>query len=392
VRETTTVQARRRPKHSRVRETTTVQARRRPKHSRVRETTTVQARRRPKHSRVRETTTVQAHSRKRYVRAPSLSSIGRSAIDMGFELGAAGLGFVLSDAIDRFLATYDPAAPTKAGPNKFTSDGTGMLGNSLNTASPPNLYQYGALAALTLVPLGGSLFMKHPLLRSTTEGLGIGSGIKLVSKLWTSLLMPLLIGKDTSVPALQKNWIARLYPAEVSAVLNMKSGTAAVSSGGAASKAGTLSGGSDQAGVGAGSDAGPFALAGRFDRGRGERREWVTPGTWAPPAVPAYVDPSVAVDVPVPVAVQPAWPAHFGERHRWSLRGVGDAVQDMASTVAAQTGVHPAHAINAAMHVAAEPHCRTCGASSCRSAPATCTRTWPGCTPTPATRASTPSG
>jgi len=50
------------------------------------------------------------------------------------------------------------------------------------------------------------------------------------------------------------------------------------------------------------------------------------------------------------------WPTHWGERHRWGLRGVGDAVEDMAHTIAAKTGVHPAHAVNAAMHAAAEPH------------------------------------
>jgi chemotaxis protein histidine kinase CheA len=353
VRETMTVQARRRPKkHHRARETMTVQARRRPKkHHRARETMTVQARRRPKkHHLAREASSVvRSKARRSYVRAPSMRSIGRSALDMGLELGLGVAGYLLADGVDRFLATYDPANAAKAGPNKFTSDGTGMLGNSLNVASAPDWKRYASLVGLTLMPLGGSLFIENKTIRSSVEGIGLGAGIKLATTLWESLLMPLLVGKDTSAPALQKSWVARLYPAEVSAALNEKAGKAAVSSGGANSTAGTLSGGADR-------DAGPFALAGRFDHGRGGR-EWVRPNQWQMPDVPVYDPNAVVVDPDaVPVAVQPAWPAHFGERHRWGLRGVGDAVQDVAQTIAAQTGVHPAHAVNAAMHVAGEPH------------------------------------
>jgi hypothetical protein len=340
-------ESRRRGKR-RMRETTVVQSRRRPSKRRMRESTTVHAKRRRSKRRVRETTVVRSRSRRRsIVRAPSLASVGRSALDMGFELGAAAAGYLIADGVSRFLATYDPAAANKPA-NKFTSDGVGTLANALNVASSPDLVRYGVLGAMTLLPLGGSLFVKHPTLRSSIEGIGLGAGIKLVSTLWSSLLMPLLVGKDTSVPALQKSWIARLYPAEVAAALNEKSGTAAVSSGGAASKAGTLSGDSSR-------DAGPFALGGRFDHGRGIR-DWVTPTVWQP-SVPTYSDPAVVdVPAPAPVPYQPAWPAHFNERHRWGLRGVGDAVQDMASTIASTTGVHPAHAVNAAMHVAAEQH------------------------------------
>ena len=382
VRETTMVQSRRRPKKShRAREGATVKARRRPTTYHTRETLKVQSRRRPKKHHTRETRTVRSGKRRSYVRAPSFSSIGRSALDMGLELGLGVAGFLLADGVDRFLATYDPANATKAGKDKFTSDGTGMLGNALNVASAPDLYRYGALGALTLLPLGGSLFIKHKTIRSSVEGIGLGAGIKLATTLWETLLMPMLIGKDTTAPTLQKSWIARLYPAEVSAAINVKSGKAALSSGGANSTAGTLSGGAERE-VGVGKDAGPFALGrlrmgqvetyagGRRSSGRGSR-EWIRP-TWFTPkrldalesamhpnavavdpnAAPVAVDPNAA-----PVAyAQPAWPAHFGERHLWGLRGVGDAVQDIAHTIEAQTGVHPAHAVNAAMHVAGEPH------------------------------------
>ena len=349
-RETLTVQARRRPKKHRTRETLAVQARRRPKKHRARETMKVQARRRPKHRRARETKVVRSYRvRSHKVRAPSFSSIARTASTMAVEVGTAAAGFLLADAVDRFLATYDPAAAKKPS-DKFTSDGAGTLANALNVASAPDLFRYGGLGAMTLLPLVGSLFIKKAMIRSSVEGIGLGAGIKLAATLWSNLLMPMLVGKDTSVPALQKSWVARLYPAEVSATLNMKSGNAAVSSG---SAAGTLSGSSEQTGVG---DAGPFAL-GRF--GRHEER-WVTPSPWAatvaPPAPfenPAF---TMSPDAVVAPPAAPAWPAHFGEHHRWGLRGVGEAVEDMTHTIATHAGVHPAHAVNAAMHAAAEPH------------------------------------
>jgi len=353
-RETKVVQARRRPRKY-TRETTTVQARRRPRRH-ARETKVVQARRRPKHRRARETKVVRSY-RAHKVRAPSFGSMARTAGNMALEVGTAAAAFLAADAIDRFLAGYDPSAANKPA-NKFTSDGVGTLANALNVASAPDLWRYGSLGVLTFGPLIGSLFIKKAAIRSSVEGMGVGAGIKFAATLWSSVLMPLLIGKDTSTPALQKSWIARLYPAEVSAALNMKSGTAAVSSGGAASKAGTLSDGSEQTGVG--KDAGPFALADRF----GRHREWVTPSSWTPPAipgVPGYNDPGPTEmivdddDQPAP-PVQSAWPPRWGHWHRWGLRGVGDAVQNMAHTIAAKTGVHPAHAVNAAMHAVAEPH------------------------------------
>lgn len=284
---------------------------------------------------------------------PSLQSIARTAGELGIEVGTAFAGFLLADTVDRFLATYNPSSAKKPGADKFTSDGAGTLGNALNVASPPDLLRWGALGAMALLPIGGSLFVKHKATRAAIEGVGIGAALKLVSTAWSSVLMPLLVGKDTSVPALQKSVVARLYPSEVSAVLNIKAGKAAVSSGGANSTAGTLSG----------ADAGPYALGGRFDRHDARHeRGWIAPSPWQQPIVPTVpdvdvpFDPNAVIPAPAPVVVgPPAWPAHWGERHRHGLRGVGDAVQDMAATVAADTGVHPAHAVNAAMHVAAEP-------------------------------------
>ena len=198
-------ESRRRPRKRAVRETMTVQARRRPRKHTARASTTVQARRRPRKHTARASTTVQARRRPHgYVRAPNYKALARSAGEMTLELGAGVAGFLIADAVDRFLATYDPAGAKKPS-HKFTSDGTGTLANTLNIASAPDLWRYGALGVLTLLPLGGSLFVKHPMLRASTQGVGIGAGIKFVATVWANLLMPLLVGKDTSVPALQKS-------------------------------------------------------------------------------------------------------------------------------------------------------------------------------------------
>jgi len=181
-------------------------------------------------------------------------------------LASGGVGFVLADGLDRFLATYNPD-PTKADPkgppkDKFTSDGAGTLANTLNLAASPNLYRIGAGIGMTALPVVASMFVKQPLLRSSLEGFAIGAGVKLFSLFWNNVVMGhLLTPKDTSVGALQKSVIARLYPAEIAAGINQKQQPpqTAVSSSGS----GALSDQPQvpQMGIGA-PDVGPFALAG----------------------------------------------------------------------------------------------------------------------------------
>jgi hypothetical protein len=73
-------------------------------------------------------------------------------------------------------------------------------------------------------------------------------------------VMPLFAPKDTSTAGLQKSFIARLYPAEIAAKINLDAKQTAVSSAGS----GALSAPTAPApGVGAPApDVGPFALAG----------------------------------------------------------------------------------------------------------------------------------
>ena len=170
--------------------------------------------------------------------------------EMGLMMLGGGAGFVLADGLDRFMATYNPSGATKP-TDKFTSDGTGTLANTLNIAAMPNWKRAAVGVAAVVVPAGGAMLVKNKYARGTLEGLAIGAGINAFKTLWGNVIMPMLIGKDTSVPTLQKSYIARLYPAEVAAHIN----AAAAKTGGNAS--GMLSG--QQAGVG---DVGPFALSG----------------------------------------------------------------------------------------------------------------------------------
>jgi hypothetical protein len=165
----------------------------------------------------------------------------------------AGVGFVAADWLDRYLATYNPAGdPDKAPKNKFTSDGAGTLANALNVASPPHLVRIGAAVGSVVVPAFVAMYVKNPMARRSLEGIALGAGVKAFSMLWSNVLMPMLAPKgDKATPeALQKNMIARLYPAEVAAKLNLETKTEAVTSAGS----GALSAPPP--------DVGPFALAG----------------------------------------------------------------------------------------------------------------------------------
>jgi len=179
---------------------------------------------------------------------------GNYVAELAITVLTAGVGYVLADGVDRFLATYDPSATGAKPTDKFTSDGTGTLANTLNVATMPDWKRVGANVALIAVPAVSSAYVDNPYVRSTLEGIAVGAGVKGFQLLWSNVLMPLLIGKDTSAPALQKSFIARLYPAEVAAKLNLDAKQTAVSSSGS----GALSGA--QPGVGS-PDVGPFALA-----------------------------------------------------------------------------------------------------------------------------------
>lgn len=170
------------------------------------------------------------------------------AVELLVAVVSGGVGFVLADGIDRFLATYDPSATGEKPKDKFTSDGAGTLANTLNVASRPSLIRVAAGIGTAAVPAVASMYVDNPFMKSGLEGLAIGAGVSVFKTFWNNFLMPMLIGKDkTSTGDLQKSFIARLYPAEVAAHINLEQKQTSAS--GVAF--GALSGG----------DVGPFALA-----------------------------------------------------------------------------------------------------------------------------------
>jgi hypothetical protein len=193
--------------------------------------------------------------RSRTMRAPMGGGMGLGTL---FLTGVSGgLGFVIADGLDRFLATYNPSA-TERPKDKFVSDGAGTLANTLNVASRPGLVRAGAAIGVTALPAVGAMFVKNRYAKQVLTAAAFGAGINGFKLLWNNAIMPMLRPKDTSPAELQKSYIARLYPSEVAAAINAAKKNAdgsertpqlSVSSGGAA---GALSG----------ADVGPFALAG----------------------------------------------------------------------------------------------------------------------------------
>jgi hypothetical protein len=166
-------------------------------------------------------------------------------MDLAMAVLAGGVGFTLADGLDRFLATYNPSGAERP-KDKFTSDGAGTQANVLNIARMPGWVRAGAATGMVVVPAFGSTYIRNRTAKTALEGMALGAGISAFKSLWNNVVMPMLIGKDTSAPALQKSIIARLYPAEVAAKINLDATKVAGSS----------------AGVLSGQDVGPFALSG----------------------------------------------------------------------------------------------------------------------------------
>ncbi len=172
------------------------------------------------------------------------------AMELAASVVSGGIGFLLADALDRFLATYDPSAAEKP-QDKFTSDGAGTLANTLNIAQSPDILRIAAGVGVTALPALASVYTSQRLLKSTLQGAAIGAGVNLFKTFWNNVVMgSWLKPKDTSTAALQKSFIARLYPAEVAAAINVENNAKQAPAG---SGFGYLSG--------AQQDAGPFALS-----------------------------------------------------------------------------------------------------------------------------------
>src|SRR5271166_2387612 len=194
------------------------------------------------------------------------SGPGRShyVAELALAIGTGSLAYIVANGLDRFLATYNPNEdPTKLPKNKFTSDGAGTLANALNIGAHPSWLRIGAGIAMAAAPAGASVFVKHPLLRSSLEGAAVGASVQLIQMLWSNVVIPLLAPKDTTDAGLKPSFIARLYPTEIAASINMKAQTTALTGGHATGLSGAPAADAPAPAAGVGQpDVGPFALQG----------------------------------------------------------------------------------------------------------------------------------
>lgn len=304
--------------------------------------------RRRRHKRRRTGMVMEASRRRRSRRSgrrvhslfeASTGSMGMTGVVLA--MGSAGLGFALADGLDRFLATYNPAA-TERPTDKFTSDGAGTLGNTLNVASRPGLIRAGASVVAPALPAVGAMFVKNKHAKIALSGLAVGAGVNTFKLLWNNVVMPLLRPKDGSPAELQKSFVARLYPAEVAAAINLAKKNPDGSE--RTPQMATSSGGGSGALSGPG-DVGPFALAGDSpypDAAQALRRD---AGIHGPGGDYPTVQNTMGTG-DYPTAQQAIY------RDAGTVGGIFDNI----TNVVRRAGLTPHHAVQAASHVMATPH------------------------------------
>jgi len=317
---------RRRHKRRRVQAAPSVAAprRRRRRHARAREAAPVMqaSRRRRRHR--RHTYEAQAPRRRHYHARARGGGGGGFGVGQFAVAGAAAASWaILAGGVDRLLATYNPTAANKPA-DKFTSDGAGTLANTLNIASPPHLLRLASGVGFVAVPAIATRFIKNPYVQAGLIGATLGGVAQLFSLLWSNVIVPLLKPKDTSNTGLSTSFIARLYPAEVAAAINIEAKTQALTGGTATGLSGA------EAGVGA-PDVGPFALSDYPDAQEALRRQagMAGPGGPAQPGTPGMGEyPTAAqalrhetgVGQPIHDAIYRHFPQWGADRAQWAAQ------------------------------------------------------------------------
>jgi hypothetical protein len=266
---------------------------------------------------------------------------GMYVAELALAVVAGGLWFSVADGLDRFLATYNPSATGAKPTDKFTSDGAGTLANTLNIASPPGIARIGASVGMAALPAIASVFVENPFIKSGLEGMAVGGGVKLFSLFWNNFLMPMFKPKDTSNTGLQQSFIARLYPAEVSASINLHTSPPTTSA------TGTAFGALSQPPYGVG-DVGPFAIGGPGAEAAG--------GNF--PTASEALRQAAGMSDMLPT-VQNVWGtgAMSTPGEPPGIAGLGDIFGDITRTVSSfLPGLPIEHAAQAAGAVTAEPH------------------------------------
>jgi len=135
---------------------------------------------------------------------------------------AGGLGFVVADFVDRYVATYDPSSTSTPPTDRFTGGTNGTLANALNVASPPSLMRIGVGIGMVALPGIGAYVIKNPMGRAALQGMTLGAAIKVFSVLWNTYVMGnLLKPAGTDATSMKASLGARVYPSETVAKQNL---------------------------------------------------------------------------------------------------------------------------------------------------------------------------
>lgn len=129
--------------------------------------------------------------------------------ELALGLVTGGLGYVLTDVLDRFMATK------KDDPN-----------NAALILSTPSVGRMAAQAGLTALPFAAAYFVKQPMGRAALQGFGLGAGIHLVGQLVrTFVLGKMLKDKDYGKQLYPDVIVAEATTAQIPPASTVPSGT-----------------------------------------------------------------------------------------------------------------------------------------------------------------------
>jgi hypothetical protein len=131
--------------------------------------------------------------------------------EMALALVTGAAGYVLTDVLDRFLATN--AATPLTGTSAISA-----------IAATPNVTRIAAQVAMVAVPMAGAYFVQHPMGRAALQGMALGAGFHLAGQLINTLVMGQLLAPGNTTIANQ------LYP-DVVAAAGSSTGSGSTGSG-----------------------------------------------------------------------------------------------------------------------------------------------------------------
>ncbi len=109
---------------------------------------------------------------------------------------AGSVGYLLSDVLDRYLATSSEAAQQA------------KISNADAVNTPPGIMRVLAQAGVAALPLIGAYFVRSPMARASLQGAGLGSLFHLGGQLFKSYMIPKLLPNNATAQRLYGEAIA----------------------------------------------------------------------------------------------------------------------------------------------------------------------------------------